>query len=225
MRINFAASLLLVCADLPVSAQNANSVLARMDTAAAGFQSVAANVQRVSFTAVINDRSEESGTVKFFRAKNDVRVLMEIQKPDKRAFAFAGRQAQLYYPKINTVQIIDLSKQKSLVDQFILLGFGTPGRELAKNYEIRYGGEEPVAGQKASRLELTPKSKEVRQQFAKIEIWVADPGGYAVQHKMHEPSGNYLTATFTDVKLNSSLSPASVALQLPKDVKKEYPQK
>jgi outer membrane lipoprotein-sorting protein len=209
----------------PASGGDLKSVLARMDAGAIGFQSVTANVRRSTYTALIRERSEESGIVKFLKARNEVRLLLEVAKPEPRSVAFAGRKAQLYYPKINTVQEIDLGKQKSYIDQFILLGFGTTGRELVKSYKVAYGGEETVAGTKASRIELTPNSPQVREQFSRIELWIADPGGFPVQQKLHEPSGNNLTVTYSEIKVNPNLNPQSVALKLPKDVKREYPQK
>ncbi len=215
----------LVLAVSPIWAQSLDAVLARMDAGSVGFRSVAADIKRTSFTAVINDRSEEFGSIKLAKNKNDVRVLLEVTRPDARSVAFAGDRAQIFYPKINTVQEIDLGKQKSLVEQFVLLGFGTSGKELGKNYTLKYTGEEPVAGQKASRIELTPKSRQVKEQFARMELWIADPGGFPVQQKLYEPSGNFLTVTYSAIKLNPNLGPDSLSLRLPKDVKREYPQK
>ena len=34
------------------------------------------------------------------------------------------------YPKLKTVQEIDLGKRTDLIDQFLLVGFGTSGQEL-----------------------------------------------------------------------------------------------
>ncbi len=223
MNIRLVTAMVGLCAS--ALAQDLKSVLARMDGGAAGFRSVSASIRRASFTALINDRLEETGTCKFYKHKGDVRVLVDLTNPDQRSIAFAGRKVQLYTAKSNIVQEIDLGKQKGQIDRYLLLGFGTPGREIAKEYTTRYSGEEAIAGQKASRLELTPKSEEVRKQFSKIELWIADPGGYPVQQKLHEPSGNYLTVTYTGIKLNSDLSPDQLALKLPKDVKREYPQK
>jgi len=44
-----------------------------------------------------------------------------------------------------------LGKKKSLVDQFLLLGFGTPGSDLKKSYSITLQGEETL-GQPEGRI-------------------------------------------------------------------------
>ncbi len=53
-----------------------------------------------------------------------------------------------------------MGKQSSLIDQFLLLGFGTTSSELRAGYDIKYAGEGTAGGQACARLELTPKSAE-----------------------------------------------------------------
>jgi outer membrane lipoprotein-sorting protein len=201
-------------------------VLARMDQAAPGFRGMTARIDRVMHTAIINDDSADSGTIAMMRGKGkDVRVLLDFTRPERRAIAFNSKTAEVFNPKINTVQIFDLGKQKSLVEQFLLLGFGASGKELVRAYNIRYVGEEAVGKAKASRLELTPKSDKVREHYTKIELWIASEGGHPVQQKLYEPSGNYMRMTYSDIKLNPGLEAAKLQLTLPADVKREYPQR
>ena len=65
----------------------------------------------------------------------------------------------------------NLGKNRGLVDQFLLLGFGTAGKELRKGYGIKLAGEATVEDRKTVELELTPKSEDVLKQFSKIQIW------------------------------------------------------
>lgn len=196
-----------------------------MDKGAAGFRGITAKLRQVSHTAIINDTTEESGTITLYRPKpKDLRMLVEFTKPDVRAVTYANRKAQIYYPKLNVVQEYDLGKQSSLIDQFLLLGFGTPGSDLRKNYQVAYGGSETVNGVKTDRLELTPLAKEALNHIRKIEVWVAD-NGQPVQQKIHQPSKDYRLISYTDLKVNPPLDDNSVKLQLPKGVKKETPQK
>jgi outer membrane lipoprotein-sorting protein len=155
----------------------------------------------------------------------DVRMLIEFTHPDPKSIAFQDRRAQIYYPKLQQVELYDLGKYSKLVDQFLLLGFGTSGRELAKSYDVKVIGDETVAGEKTVKLELVPKSNEARQQLSKVELWLHEGGAYPVQQKFYQPGGDYIFISYTDVKLNPPLSPAGVTLQLPKNVKKVTPQK
>ena len=119
----------------------------------------------------------------------------------------------------------DLGKHKSLVEQFLLLGFGGTGKELQKNYAVKYLGEETVDGQKASRIELIPKSAQVKESYNKLELWISSPGGYPVKQKLFQPSGNYSSVTYSDVKWNPELAPDQLALKLPPQVKRIFPGK
>lgn len=197
-----------------------------MDTSAPSFRSLTAKLTRLQYTAIIKDESEDGGTISLLKMKGkDIRVLVEIAHPAERYLAFGERKLEVYNPKAATVQEVDLGKERGLVDQFLLLGFGIPGRELSKNYAVRYGGEEKIGDQKASRLDLTPKSSKVLEHYNKVQLWIADPGGYPVRQKLVEPSGNYWQFTYSSVKLNAPLSAAQLQLKLPPNVKREYPQR
>lgn len=214
---------------LPLCAKDsgpADEVLAKMDHAAPGFSGMTSALKRVRHVEVLNDNSEESGSMKLRKEKpSGVSVLIDFTKPDHRSIAFHGRKAEIFLPKMNTVQEYDLGKQSSLVDQFLVLGFGATGRELSASYSVKYAGEESVASQKTAHLTLVPKSKEAREQFQRIDLWMNESGAYPVQQKVLEPSGDYWLVTYTDVKLSPAPKPVELVLNLPKNVKREYPQR
>ena len=215
--------LLLLC--LPAAAASLDQVLAAMDKTAASFSDMSAKLKRVDFTAIIKDTSEESGTVRFKRAgPRDIRMKIEFGEPDPRIVVFEKATAQIYYPKIKTVQIYNLGKQRSLVDQFLLLGFGTSGAELSKSYTLKVVGEEQIAGEPATRLELVPKAASVLEYIKKAELWMS-ADGHPVQQKFDRPSGDYTLITYTNVQVNTNAPDAVFRLSLPKGVKTEYPQK
>lgn len=209
-----------------LTASPLDEALARLDKAAVGFRGMTATIRKTAYTAIIKDSSEESGTMTLYRPKaKDLRMLVEFSAPDVRAVAFQNRKVQIYYPKLMTVQEYDLGKQSGLVDQFLLLGFGTSSAELKQGYEITLAGEETLPGGKADRLELTPKSAEARKSVRRIEIWISRSDGITVQQKVHQPSRDYVLISYSDIKLNPAMTADSVMLKLPKGVKKETPQK
>ncbi len=207
-------------------AQSLPVVMKRMDAAAPGFRSMTARMDRVTHVAVINDNSAEVATVRVLRGKaKEIRVALNFTEPDNKQVSINERKVEIFYPKMNTVQEWDLGKYKSLMDQFILLGFGTGGKELQKAYNVRYLKEDSVGGQKCSRLELDPKDSKVKQHYSKFELCIAESGGHPVLQKLIEPSGNYTSISYSDVKLNADLKQEMMALSLPAGVKREYPQR
>lgn len=230
MHVKSSPLTLVLCAAITLvnlfGAETLESVLARMDAAAATFRSMTAQLKQVSHTAVINDTTTETGVVFMKRPKpNDTRLLIDFRQPNPRSAAFRGNKGEIYYPKIQTVHEYDLRRYKSLVDQYLLLGFGSTSRDLRKNYNLKLLGEEQVLGKNTARLELIPKSKEALEHLRKVEMWIPAGEGYPIQQKFYYPSGDYHLASYSDLRWNPDLSDDAVTLKLPKGVKREFPQR
>jgi outer membrane lipoprotein-sorting protein len=195
--------------------------LARMDKAAPSFTGMSSKISQQKYTAVISDKTTESGTFVMRKAGKIVRAKIDFTKPDPKSVGFAGQKAEIYYPAMKTVQEYDLGKQKGMVEQFLMLGFGTTGKELQTNYSVKLVGPESVSGHKTVHMVLTPKSAAVKEQFTKFEIWMDESGEYAVQQQVYQPSGDYYLITYSDIKVNPALTETAVALSLPKGVKRE----
>ena len=206
-------------------APDLNQILERMDREAASFRDMTARVSKTAYTAVLQESSEESGVIWMKRTSARAMMKVEISRPEPRAVALEGATAQIYYPKIQTVQIYDLGKNRALIDQFSLLGFGSRRRDLEKNYAIRLGGAETLDGVRTLRLELIPRAARVREQVEKIELWIPENGGAPLQQRFWQPGGDYYLIRYRDLRLNVGLSDQDCRLKLPPGVRKEYPQK
>lgn len=200
-------------------------LLARMDHAAAEFRSVSAKMKRVQFTAVLNESSEMNGVMRLRRAKNAVVGVVEFGAPEPRTVFVNGNKVEVYYPKANSVEIYDASKYASNIDQLLTLGFGTTSAELNKSYTIMDGGPQKLDGVMTTRLELTPKSAELKKLITKIELWIPEGQANPVREKITEPSKNYELVDYTGTQINPTLPEAAFELKLPAGVKKVQPQK
>ncbi|MFN7993951.1 MAG: outer membrane lipoprotein carrier protein LolA [Bryobacteraceae bacterium] len=210
---------------LPKPAGELDGILNRIDKTGAAFRSMSAKVKRLSHTAVINEDNVDSGTMLLKRPKpRDMRMLVDLTQPDPKTVAFQGRKVEIYYPKIQTVQEFDVGKNRELVDQLFLIGFGTSRADLETSYQMRALGPDTIQDQKTERLELIPKSKEVLNHLKRLELWISETG-YPVQQKIYLPGGDYMVVTYSDVKINPDLPDADLKLHLPKNVKREFPQK
>lgn len=205
----------------------APDVLQRLDQAATRFQAMTAQVTYLTHTEVLNEDATESGDVVMKKAAaGEVLGLINFTGPDRRSVTFEKRSVQIFYPKINTLQIYDLQKHGEQLDKFLMIGFGTSGIELAKDYSMTVAGTESLKGLPGQtlHLELIPKSGEARQYVKKLELWIPEHGEpYPLREKITEPSGNSRTITYSDLKINPPLSPDALKLKLPPGVKKEYP--
>ena len=134
------------------------NVLAMMDKSAADFRSLTAALENTKYTDVVKDSSTETGHI-FVRRDQKMRI--EIQKPDPRTILRSGDSLFVYTPKIKRVEEYDLGKNRAMVDQYVLLGFGTKSQNMLKSYDVKLTGEEQLDGKKTFVLELSPKSDEV----------------------------------------------------------------
>jgi outer membrane lipoprotein-sorting protein len=217
---------LAFCAVYPggAKAESLEQTLARMDKSADGFKSMKANVRHVSHLNVINEDTVSIGTTSLKRTKRDVRILVHFTSPDDKSVGVSGTKVEMYLPKLQTVQEYNVSS-RDMVEKYLALGFGASGSDLKSDYDIKAMGDEIVGGEKAARLELTPKTKQVRQQFPTIELWISETKGYPVQEKFHQSGGDYMLITYSDIVINPSLPDSEFKLTVPKGVKRVFPQK
>lgn len=222
---------LVTLAAAPVSPKGTlQAILARMDKAAVTFKAMSSQVTYVTHTEVLDENNTETGTVTMKKVQaGEVQGLIDFVTPDKRTVAFEKRRLRIYYPKIKTVQEFDLGKHGEQLDQFLMIGFGTSGTALAKDYDMKVLGEETVKGEEnvpAIRVELIPKTGDVRQYITRMELWIAAGGDpYPLQEKISQPSGDYRLVTYHDLKINPPLKTDALQLKLPSGVKTEYPGK
>ena len=204
-----------------VSQQNAGgleNILKQLDAQAADFHSLTADLERTKVTVVVNDKSTESGQI---LVRRDDKMRIEMTKPDPKTILRTGNELYVYTPKISSVEEFDLGKKQSLVDQYLLLGFGTSGSSLRKNYLITLQGEETIDNRKVLLLELTPKSEEVRNQISKIHMWIDESNWLPVQQKFFETgSGDYFVIHYTNMVRNPKLSDNEFKPHWPKGVTK-----
>lgn len=206
-----------------------SAVLTRMDHAAATFKGLKADIKKVAHTEVINVDDIDVGTIMVKRGakSRDLQMLVEFTQPEAKKLLVVGTKAQLYLltnPK--EVQDFDLTRKfRGMFDQFLLLGFGSNTAELRDAYTVRLGQpeSETVGGEKATKIELIPKSKEMLASLKKSELWISDSKGIAVQQKMYTGGGDYILATYTNMVINPSLP--DLTLHLPRGVKTVKPLK
>jgi hypothetical protein len=75
------AALLLMTPGL-VAAPDLATTLKNMDQAAAKFEGMKADIQRLNYTAIVDDKNVESGAIRVRRDKDRaVTLLMEIKEP------------------------------------------------------------------------------------------------------------------------------------------------
>ena len=198
-----------------------DSVLEKMDKSAADFRSLTADIEQDKYTEVVKDTSVETGQI-FVRRDQKMRI--ELTKPDSKTILRTGDSLFIYTPKIKRVEEYNLGKHRSIIDQYMRLGFGTKSQDLRKSYDINLTGEEEVEHRKTLLLELTPKSEEIRKQITKIQMWVDESSWLPVQQKFLEAGGgDYFLVKYSNMMKNLKINDAKFKQDWPKDANRVKP--
>jgi len=203
------------------SAWTTDSVLGMMDKSARDFHTLSADIEHTKYTDVVKDTSTETG--KLF-VRRDEKMRIDFMQPDRRTILRNGDSLFVFMPKINRVEEYDLGKNREMVDQYVLLGFGTKSENVRKSYLVSLVKETELDHKKVALLELTPKSDQVRKQIAKIQMWVDEASWLPIQQKFFESgSEDYLIFHYTNVMKNLKIGDSQFKQDWPKGVTRTKP--
>lgn len=204
------------------------AVYQSMDKAAPQFKGFTANLVKIDHQDFVDETDKSTGTLTVRKSgPRNLQALEKIDtqngKPDVEETEVTGSRVTLYRPKANTATEMEVGKKYRGVEEAAFGVFGGSSKDLQQDYQVTYGGPDTVAGQAATRLVLKPKDPQLAQMYPKIEIWISDATGIAVQQKIYEVGEkDYHLLTYSDMKLGP-ISDSQVKLNLPKNVKREHP--
>lgn len=206
------AALALVCflmAPCVFAQPNADleQVLDQMDAAAARFRTTEASFTWIQYNKVIDDIADtQKGKVYFRRSGRDIEMRADITEPDTKLLVFSGGKIQVYQPRIEQEDDYDAGTHKEEFESFLVLGFGGGGHDMLKAYTVKFLGNEKIGETQTAKLDLTPKSDEVKRSFAHIVLWIDPERGISIQQQLFEASGDYRLAKYSDIQVNQKIS-------------------
>jgi len=183
-----------------------DSILEKMDRTAAGFRAVHADFNWTTVNSVVNDRMEQTGRIYLERHGGETRMFAEFDPPDAEQVLFSDGKIQIYKQRLGTVDVYDAGTHREEAETFLRLGFGTSGAEMRQSFEVKYAGEEKVGNVVAAKLELTPKSENIRNHFPQIVLWIDPESGFSVQQKLIEKNDSYRLARYTNIQPTQKMS-------------------
>ncbi|HEX3471565.1 MAG TPA: outer membrane lipoprotein-sorting protein [Silvibacterium sp.] len=206
----------LILSPLAALAQNAElqNVLTEMDAASAKFQSAQADFVWDQYTAVVQSHDFQKGTIAFRRTGNTTEMVAHVKtdndQPSPKDVLYKGGELDFYQPSLKQETIL---KAGANVEQYLTLGFGGSGKDLAANWNIVYQGTETIDGVETAKLDLTPKQPVGNNEFTHITVWIDPKRAISLKQQVFQESGDSRTAVYSNIRMNSV--PASAfALQL-----------
>jgi outer membrane lipoprotein-sorting protein len=178
-------------------------VLIQMDAAARNFKSAEANVVQDQYDQVIKQTDTEKGKIYFRREGSEVQMAANFLEPDKKDVIYSGGKLQEY----------SAGKNRSEFDSFVVLGFGGSGHDLQKSFDLKFLGSETIGGIATQKLELIPKSARLKNNIARILLWIDPARGVSVQQQFFEPAANgdysranYRLVKYSDIQMDQKIS-------------------
>jgi outer membrane lipoprotein-sorting protein len=201
-----APALLLAVPGIAFAQNDLESVLSKMDQAAAHFQSAEANFTWTTFNSVVNEADRpQIGKIYFRRTGKETEMQAEIGPPDAEQVLYSGGKIQIYRPRMDIVDVYDAGAHREEAETFLVLGFGSSGEEMRKSFDVKYDGMEKVDAVNAAKLDLVPKAENIKRHFSQIILWIDPSTGVSVQQKLIEGNGDYRLAKYSDIRLNKKI--------------------
>lgn len=195
-----------------------NAVLAKMDATAATFRAARADFEWQRYEKVIDEIDDvQKGAVYYRRTGKDKEIEMKADvkqagssadslKDEPKSVLVSEGKVKIYEPKADQVTVYDMGKKRSEFESYVVLGFGGSGRDLVKQFDVTYVGQEKIDGIATAQLQLIPKSDAVRNNFKQILLWIDLDRGVSVQQKLFDLQGDYRLAKYSSIQLKDKLN-------------------
>jgi outer membrane lipoprotein-sorting protein len=183
-----------------------DSVLQKMDAAAANFQTTQADFVWDQYQRVVDETDTQKGTVYYRRSGKEIEMMADIKEPEQKFLLYKDGKLQVYQPKIEQVIQYTAGANHNEIESYLVLGFGGSGQDLKNSFDVTYQGEETIDNIATGKLHLTPKSEKVRNYFTEAFLWIDLNRGVSLQQKFMQSQGDYRLAKYSAVKVNAKIS-------------------
>src|SRR5258708_13693308 len=192
----------------PQSGADLEQVLNQMDEASARFRTTQASFTWIQYNKVIDDMADtQKGKVYFRRAAGkDIQMAADLSEPDSKQLVFSEGKIQIYQPRIDQEDIYEAKAHREEFESFLVVGFGGGGHDMQKSFAVTFLGNEKIGDIETAKLDLVPKSAEVKRNFYHIVLWIDPQRGISVHQQLFETSGDYRLAKYSDIQVNQKIS-------------------
>jgi outer membrane lipoprotein-sorting protein len=197
--------LLLNAAAQVQPAPTLESVLKKMDAAAANFHTTQADFVWDQYQKVVDETDTQKGTVYYRRTGDNVEMMADVKEPDQKFVLYKDGKLEVYQPKIEQVMEYSTGGNRSEIESYLVLGFGGSGEDLKKSFDVSFLGTEDVGGVETVKLQLVPKNDKLRNTFSKILLWIDLSRGISVQQQFFQPQGDFRLARYANVRVNAKI--------------------
>ncbi len=182
-----------------------DSVLKKMDAAAANFQTLQADFVWDQYQRVVDEHDTQKGTVYYRRSGKEIEMMADIKDPDQKFLLYKDGKLQVYQPKIEQVMEYTAGANHNEIESYLVLGFGGSGQDLQKQFDVTYQGEETIDNTATAKLQLIPKSNKVKNYFTQAFLWIDLNRGISLQQRFVQGQGDSRLAKYSAIKMPAKI--------------------
>jgi outer membrane lipoprotein-sorting protein len=189
-----------------------------MDAHYRALTSLQATVKMDKYNAQLDEHDLTEGTAKYLPLKGrDALVRIDWTKPVEESLAVVNKRYVLFRPRLGQAIVGKVEKAQGNAKSNSALAFMNMSKaQLKANYNVKYIGQETVAGGiQTWHLELTPK---VKTSYKIADIWV-DGNGMPIQMRVTENNNDSTTILLSNLDKNSTIPTNVFQINLPKGTK------
>lgn len=187
-----------------------DQAIRQMDAASARFKSAEADFQWDFYELVVKETTTQHGSIFFKKSGNNLEMGAKVLPPAAKFLSYKNGKLALFDPNTKELKIFAAGQNKAQYESFLTLGFGGSGTELTRAWTVTDLGSESLSDGKTSvqtrKLDLVSKDANVRNMFSHIVIWVDTNRDISLKQQFFTPSGDYRTATYTNIRYNQSVN-------------------
>lgn len=197
--------------------------LADIDSRAGKIKDFIARFEQKKFTALLKKPLASSGTI---RVAGPV-VRWDTDKPDPAVLLSDGREFRMYYPKQKSLEVYPIDRQMAelvtnplprlarLREHFTFEAM--PARDAAGDFPELAETPDGVG------LRLRPTGTFLKEHVGEVRVLLDARSATILCVQTIDADGDRTSIRFADVKLDTGLDPAALALAVPPDTKVSRP--
>ena len=194
---------------------NLPAIIEKLNQSAKNFRSASAEFELVrTQTDPVPDTEVMKGTVYYERKGSDFKMALHVAtddgKPAPKIYSFVDGVLKL--DEVGANQVTTISQASKFTD-YVMLGFGASGDELAAKWEITDLGPETLNGVETEKLGLVAKDPTVKKNIPQVTVWMDTGRAVSVKQVWVLGNGNSRVNTYTNIKVNQALPKGAFLLK------------
>ena len=185
-------------------AQNKEANLAKLDASSKTFVNFQADVKQESFTRLVKQTETTTGKMFSIRGKGGDEIGIQI---GTRTVHYQNGVLKDFTGGLGCYNVYSADKNKGTFDTILTLAFGSSGKSLAAKWNITDEGPQTltVDGKptQLEELDLVPMEQGLKNNISHIKLWMDLDKDYSPKLITFSPSGDTVTATYSNIRLNA----------------------